>query len=259
MRAVSRRLIPSLLAFWFLLPLVTVVIWAFADEWRYPDSLPSQWGVRGWRAAFDQGAADAIAHSLLLSAVVGAVATSLGVMTAWWMTCVPSWLRQLVAVIALLPVVLPPFALVLGLNTIVLRAQIPPVPAVAATLVVLALPYAIFVMLTTFHLYDRGYDDDARTLGAAARHVWWRVRLPIVTPGLITAWFLSFIVGWSDYVVTLIIGAGQLVTAPLLVASQSSGTGNGPVVAALIVMTVAPPVLLAGIVWKLRTRAVVFR
>ena len=29
-------------------PLVTVVLWAFAELWRYPALLPNEWGLRFW-------------------------------------------------------------------------------------------------------------------------------------------------------------------------------------------------------------------
>ncbi|MBA2640822.1 MAG: ABC transporter permease subunit [Nocardioidaceae bacterium] len=244
----------SLLTLWFLLPVLGVVVWAGADEWRSPATLPTDWGLRGWHQSWDQDMAPALLRSAVLSLLVATLATPLGAAAARWLSYTRSPTRSLVAAIMLAPVFLPPFALVLGSDVILLRLQMPALAGVVLVLTVLALPYTTYVMLATYQSYDPGYDDEARTLGASAVTALVRVHLPLVMPGIVTAWFLALLVGWSDYVVTLVIGGGLFVTAPLLVAAQASGTGNEPAVAALVVVTVVPPLVLAVLVSRLRPR-----
>ena len=55
---------------------------------------------------------------------------------------------------------------------------------------------------------------------------------------------MAFLVAWSDYVVTLVLGAGRIVTLPLLLGSAAAGSGNDPTVASLALLTIAPPTLL---------------
>ena len=71
-----------------------------------------------------------------------------------------------------------------------------------------------------------------------------RVHAPLIAPALARAAFLGFLVGWSDYLVTLLIGGGQLVTVPILVASSAAGTGNTSVTAVLSVASIVPPLVL---------------
>jgi uncharacterized membrane protein YeiB len=44
---IGAALLAALLIF-VLAPLLTVIVWAFADQWRPPALLPTQWGVRYW-------------------------------------------------------------------------------------------------------------------------------------------------------------------------------------------------------------------
>jgi putative spermidine/putrescine transport system permease protein len=81
--------------------------------------------------------------------------------------------------------------------------------------------------------------------------VWRRVQLPLLAPAVATAALLAFLVGWSDYVVTLTVGGGRLVTLPLLLGSAAAGVGDEPTVAALAVSAVVPPLAAALLVGRL--------
>ncbi len=42
------RLAAALVALWFVVPLVPILLWAMADQWNYPGLLPQRFGLRGW-------------------------------------------------------------------------------------------------------------------------------------------------------------------------------------------------------------------
>lgn len=143
----------------------------------------------------------------------------------------------------------------LGLDVLVLRSRIPSTVAVIALLTVAAIPYTTYLMRVAFGAYDIGYEEEARTLGASSAMVLRRIRIPLLAPALAGAALLAFLVAWSDYVITLLIGGGRLVTVPILVASFAAGTGNDSVVAALSVAAVVPPLLLVLMLARLRRRS----
>ena len=152
--------------------------------------------------------------------------------------------RRALEVLLLAPVAVPPFAVVMGLTAVALRLRVPASVALVAVLVVAALPYTTFVLRSAYAGYDLGYEEEARSLGAGRRAVLTRVHLPLVAPALAAAAFLAFLVGWSDYVVTLVVGGGELVTLPMLVGALASASGNEAVVAATATAAVLPPLLL---------------
>jgi putative spermidine/putrescine transport system permease protein len=128
------------LGLWFLLPLLPVVLWTFADRWSYPHVLPTAWGSAGAQAAIEQGALGAFCTSFILGAAVGAISTPLGALAARALAFhrVPgvNWLTGLLFA----PIALPAFAVVLGLNVVLLRLQVPSLLGVVLVLVVYALP-----------------------------------------------------------------------------------------------------------------------
>ena len=239
-----RRLLAVALAVWFALPLLPLLLWSFADRWSFPSVLPTAFGLRSLDQAVAFGALPALGRSLVLSVVVAVAATLIGALAARALTfgAVPG--ARLVSVLLLAPIALPPFAAVLGVNVVLLRAHVPAVVGVALVLTVMALPYTAFVMRTAYGAYDRSYEEEARLLGAGRLQVLWRVQLPMIAPALARAAFLAFLVAWSDYIVTLIVGGGEVVTLPLVVASAAAGLGNDAAVALMSLSAVAPPVLL---------------
>ena len=229
---------------WFLLPVLPLTLWALAERWSYPALWPAAWGFSGWRQAIDQGLPAAGLRAVGVALVVAVLATAAGAMAGWTLDSHPSRLTRLAGVVLLAPVAVPPFAVVMGLNVLALRAGLPGTVTLVVVLVVAAVPYTTYVMRAAYAGYDRGYEEAARCIGASPRQLLLRVRLPLTAPAVAVAAFLAFLVGWSDYVVTLVVGGGELVTLPLLVGALSSASGNDAVVAAAALTAVLPPLLL---------------
>ncbi len=147
----------------------------------------------------------------------------------------------------LAPVVLAPIAVAMGLDVVILRLGLPEEVAVVLVLSVFALPYTTFTMRATYLALDPALEEQARVLGASARGALRRVTLPAAATGLVTATGLAFLVGWSDYAVTLLIGGGQIVTAPMLIGSSAGGSGNDALTSTLAVSASLPPLVAVAV------------
>jgi len=235
--------IRALLVFWLVVPLTPLVLWAGASRWSGTVRLPQDFGLRGWQEALDAGVIAALVRSGLLGVAVALIATPLGVMAGralgWRLLRRPA----LPSVVLLAPVVLAPFAVAMGLDVVILRLGIPGEIAVVLVLSVFALPYTTFTMRATYLGLDPDLEEQARVLAASARQARRRVTLPAATTGLATATGLAFLVGWSDYAVTLLIGGGQIVTAPMLIGSAAAGSGNDGLSSTLAISASLPPLL----------------
>lgn len=235
------------LAAWYVLPLVPLVIWAVATRWPYPEALPTQWGGAGPAVAGEPLTWTALGLSGAIGLATALIAVPAGAMAAFALPSLPSPLRRATLLVLLSPVLVPPLVIALGINVVLLRLRIPPLLGVALVLALLALPYVVLVMRAALVGYDRAVEDQARLLGAAPRDVLWRIRAPLLARPLVMAAFLAFLVGWTDYVVTLIVGGGSLISVPLLVGGAASGSGNDSRVAVLSVLAVLPPLALLGL------------
>jgi len=247
----------TLLMIWFAVPLVPVLLWAFANQWSFPSVLPDQWGLQGWRDAGDAGVLGAFVRSTVLGVVVATLAVALGAAAGRALAWAPSRWSSALALTLLAPVALPPFALAMGLDVLLLRLQVPPLVALVALLTVFALPYTTYTLRAAYTALDRGLEEQAWLLGATPTQAYLRVTLPALAPAVAAAAFLAFLIGWSDYVVTVVISGGQFTTLPLLIGSAASRTGNESLLAALSLLSLALPLatlLLAGTMTRRRDR-----
>jgi len=97
-------------------------------------------------------------------------------------------------------------------------------------------------MWGVFSNYNREFEDQARSLGASALKTATRVMLPIIFPGVVVAGLFSFLLSWSQYLSTLIIGGGQVTTLPMLLFALM-GSGDRPVASAVSIVFVIPAFL----------------
>ncbi len=237
------QLLPVLLLGWLFLPLTPLLLWAATTRWSGVAGLPQDFGLRGWREALDAGAVAALVRSGMLGVAVAVVATPLGIAAGralgWRQVRRPG----LLAVVLLGPVVLAPYAVAMGFDVVTLRLGVPSEVAVVLVLSVFALPFTTIVMRATYLSLDPALEEQAQVLGASPRQALLHVTLPAALSGVVTATGLAFLVGWSDYAVTLLIGGGQIITMPMLIGSAAAGPGNNPLISALAVAASLPPLL----------------
>ena len=232
---------------WIALPIVPLGLWSVAGQWRAPDILPATFSADGIRALWTGEILSAGAASLALGVSVALTATPLGALAAFALRRLPPTHARAVEVILLAPLAIPPFALVMGANVLLLGARVPTFPAVVLVLTVTALPYTFFMFRAALAAYDDRFEEVARTLGAPVRQVVTQVRIPLLARATARGAFLAFLVGWSDYITTVLVGGGQVVTLPLVLGSAASATGNEQLTAALSLAMIGPPLLLLAL------------
>jgi len=156
--------------------------------------------------------------------------------------------KQLVVFFLLLPVLAPPLASAMGLHALFLRLGL--TDSVLGVLLVHLIPavsYCALMLMGSFADLDTDWEAQARTLGATPREVWWHVTLPAIAPGMAVAASFAFLVSWNQYLVTLFIGGGRIITLPLLLVAFQRG-GDAAQTAALSLVFLAPTLLVFAVV-----------
>lgn len=228
-----------------LLPLLPLTIWAFSRRWLFPAVLPTEWGLRAWRYLLDPNTRvlAAFANSLTVALAVTVLSIIIAIPAARVLGLKRFRGKTLVEFLILAPTVVPAFAAAMGIQVLFIRYGL------ADTLlgVILAhliptLPYAVLILAGIFANYDVDYEGQARVLGAGAWAIFWRVTLPAIWPGVVVAALFAFLISWSQYLLTLLIGGGQVITLPVLLLAFAN-SGDYAVTAALSLVFMAPAVL----------------
>jgi putative spermidine/putrescine transport system permease protein len=236
-------------------PVAVLLLWSFAREWFWPSLLPKQWSLRAWQYVFAgaSGIGAATALSFAIAILVTLVALAIALPAARALAFHRFQGRGLFLFLILLPVLAPPLASAMGIHAIFLRLGLADsLAGVILVHLVPAVPYATLVLLGSFLRLDRDYEAQARTLGATPTAVWRHVTIPAILPGLLVAASFAFLISWSQYLLTLLIGGGRVLTLPLQVVAFQRG-GDQAVAAALSLVFLLPTLLAFGATARYRS------
>ncbi|MEM7522713.1 MAG: ABC transporter permease [Pseudomonadota bacterium] len=246
----SFRLVTGIfLAIWLVLPLVPLVIWSFARGWFFPDILPRTWSLRAWNYALSDasGVLDSLWATTLIAGAATALSVLIGVPAGRALGLYRFRGKQVVELIVLAPIIVPGIAVGLGLHSVFIGLGLTnTVGGVILVHVVPTLPYMILITAAVFAGFDPSYEAQARSLGASPLSAFRHVTLPAVLPGVLVGALFAFLVSWSQYILTLTIGGGRVVTLPLLLFNFVTA-GRNDVAGAIAVIYILPGALILAL------------
>lgn len=245
----AHRALAGLLLTAVLLPLVPLLIWAVSGQWRYPALLPQQLSMRGWGLLVDPGSdiLEGLGTSAGVAAAVAVLACLIGFPAGRAIGLYRFRGRRAVQSLLLAPVIVPGLAVTLGIQVFFVRYHLADtVLGVILVQLMPTVPYAAIILGAAFANLDIDYERQARALGAGPLRVLMFVTVPLLRPAIAVAALLTFLISWSEYVLTLLIGGGQVKTLPLLLFA-AIGSSDTTSAAALALLVIAPPLLLVVI------------
>ncbi|MGB0384850.1 MAG: ABC transporter permease [Ardenticatenaceae bacterium] len=228
-----------------LAPIIPQIIWSFAFRWFFPDLLPNEWTLEAWRYVFSDASrvGEGLFNSLLIAGLVSLLSIIVGLPAARAIALYEFRGKALVEWLLMVPIIVPGIVAVMGIHIMFIRYRLTDtILGVALVHLIPSVPYMVLVMASVFANYGTELEDTARTLGASRWQVWWHVTLPGIFPGLLVATMFTFLISWSQYVTTLLIGGGKIVTLPLVLFPFISGSAHANA-AAISLVFVAPAIL----------------
>jgi molybdate transport system permease protein len=208
--------------------------------------------------------------SLRTVVVATAVTFFLGIAAARWMAHYSGKFRHLIDGFFILPLVLPPT--VVGLGLLLLFGKNGPIgeflslfnttivfswPATVITAAAMAFPLMYMTSRGAFEQVDSRVEDAARTLGASEWRVFWSVTMPLAWPGVAAATILSLARCLGEFGATLMLAGnipGKTATIPVAIYfSIQAGEMNQALVLVGVVLAIAFGSLAAIAYWKGKT------
>ncbi|MCQ3804710.1 MAG: ABC transporter permease [Acidimicrobiia bacterium] len=210
--------IAGLLAF-LVAPMVPLFIWSISFRWFYPDILPSEYSSRAWEQVISptNNVLGSTWQTTLIALLVTVLSVLFGVPAGRALGLHNFRGKRIVEIMILAPIIVPGLAVVLGIDTMFIRYGLSGnIIGVSLVHLVPTLPYMTLVMSGVYANYDVDYELQARSLGAGRWATQRYVTLPAVFPGVVVGALFTFLISWSQYVLTLLIGDGQVQTLPIL-------------------------------------------
>jgi len=211
----------AMVAVFLLLPLVAVVPVSFTPA-RFLSMPGDVWSLRHYQALLDNPAwAESVWLSTRIGLLSATIATALALAFSLGVWMFRPWFSGILYGFVLLPMVAPPvvsaitlYFFLIGLSKFNGIIAYDTWVGVAVAHAVMIAPFAVVMITVALSQVDRRIDLAARGFGASISQRVFRVILPNIRFGVITAAFLSFVLSWEEIGVTLFITSVNAVTLP---------------------------------------------
>lgn len=223
-------------------PFAWLTAQSFAASWRFPALLPPAFNLRAWSYLFDSsaGISNALMNSLLIALTVTFLAIAFALPAARAIALHDFRGKSLLLFCLILPILSPSIATALGGHALFLRLNLTDSYAgVILAHLIPTVPYGVLTLIGGFSRIELDLEAQARSLGASPFQVLRFVTLPAIAPSLLVAAFFAFLISWSQYLTTLLVGGGKIITLPLVLVGFQRG-GDESVTAALTLIFLAP-------------------
>ncbi len=244
-RSMLQRVIIAAIIIGVLLPFVPLIIWSFSRRWYFPALLPTAWSLRAWRYIFSPASQvpRAVGHSTFVALAVTSLSLIVGIPAGRALGLRHFRGKTVVEFLILAPTIVPPLAVAMGIHVAFIKYGLAnTIWGVILVHLIPVTPYAVMIFSGIFANYNLEFEEQAHTLGAGRTQVFLYVTLPAILPGVVVGGLFAFVISWSQYLLTLLIGGGRVVTLPLLLFSFAN-SGDYAITAALSLIFIAPAVL----------------
>lgn len=221
-----RRLLQLLFALAVLLPLANLALWVFVEYWPWPSVFPERYSLRSLSALMGEGRDFwAVMLTGIGIALVTALASVLiGMMSARALSGDSFRLRGAFSFVIILPILIPAISFTMGLQYIFLKWGLSNTWwGVALAHIICSLPYSTMILIDGMSAVGTGYEEQARVLGAGSLCAFSRTTLPLLTTPIVTSFAMAYIVSFSQYFVTLLIGGGLVKTYAIVMVPYIQG------------------------------------
>ena len=220
--------------------LISVIIWGFANIWRFPAVLPDQWGVRAWINTADMMFVAGF-NSVMIAGISALASVIIAIIwfeqsATRYHSHMEKWLY--------LPLLLPQASFLFGLQIFLIWLRL---DGLYITLIwvhmLFVFPYVMLTLGPTWRRFDRRYTDIAATLGASKIRQLFRIKLPILLTPIMTAFAIGFSVSCALYLPTIFASNGRMITLTTEAVTLASGASRQALGVASILQMILPLVV----------------
>ena len=249
---------PLLTGYYFgliaLLYLPIAILFLFSINANTSLSFPLQGLTLNWyQTLFDADAVlRAARNSFVVAAGSSAAATLLGTMVALLATRYEFRAKGLLIALAILPLIVPFIVLAVALLLLFATFKIDrSLWTVGIAHTVVALPYALLIIVARLAGFESHLEEAAMDLGADYPTTLRRIVLPIIAPAMVSAWLTAFTVSFDEFALALFL-AGTQPTFPVYLFSQLRFANRLPIMIALAVLLMIGTLTLVLVAERIR-------
>lgn len=213
------KIVLALTLFCIFLPIPVLLLWSVTGRWPWPNLLPESYTLRTIRELFFGSAKlpQILWSSITLATVVSVIATTIALMTARATELYDFKGKSLVRMGGFLPLLVPGTVFAMGIQITLIKMGLSDTLAgVVIVHLIAAIPYCITIMTDMTRAVGNKLEEQAMVLGADPWRAFFQVTLPALMPGILSSMSMGFILSYSQYFTTLMVGGGRVKTIALV-------------------------------------------
>ncbi len=221
-------------------PLIVLVVFAFNNS-TTPTLPLSGFTTKWFGYAFQNGAlTSALVRSAWIGVIASLLATALGVMASLGLAAKSLRLRAVTVAMLLLPLVVPYISLAVGLLILMQAVGVQTsLNGVVLGHMVIAMPFAILVILPRLRSLDPSLGEAARDLGASEVASFRLVTLPLLVPSLVSSFLICFTTSFDEFAIASFLAPAGEPTYPVFIYGSSRTPALLPEVIAVGTLVIA--------------------
>ena len=205
--------------FCIFLPMAVVALWSVTERWPWPLLLPESLSLRTVKELLFGSAKlpEILFSSISLALTVAFLGTVVGILTARATELYHFRGRKQVHLASFLPLLVPGTVFAMGIQITLIRLGLSDtIPGVVIVHLIAAVPYCITIMTDVTRAVGDRLEQQAMVLGAGPFRAFFQVTLPSLLPGILSSMSMGFILSYSQYFTTLMVGGGRVKTIALV-------------------------------------------
>lgn len=202
-----------------LLPVGVLIIWSFANRWPWPGLLPETWSLRALKEVFEphNQLLPILLSSMLLSLTVAVLSALVATMTARALVVYDFYGKSIIDFLSMVPNLVPATVFAMGAHVLFIRMSLAnTVSGVILVHLIYTLPYSVNIMKDLTSSVGVKMETQAYVLGASPLKSFIYISLPLLAPGIMASISMAYILSFSQYFLTLLIGGGRVKTFSIL-------------------------------------------
>jgi putative spermidine/putrescine transport system permease protein len=204
----------------------TVVIDSFGKHWFGGTWLPQGFTTQWYQAEMsDHNIGQLLFNTLFVAVVVTLIALAAGFGAAYVLARKQFRFKGLLVTLYLLPMLLPPLVYGIPLATVLLKYMGGALPSVILINLVPVVPFVILILRPFVEQVDGSLESASRMLGANRLQTFWRVLLPLMLPGLLTAGVLAMVRTIAMFELTYLVADANSTTLVVMLYSDAFAAG----------------------------------
>jgi putative spermidine/putrescine transport system permease protein len=202
----------------FASPVVLLAMKSISFGWRWGELFPATLNFRGWKVLLgEQRFYEAIVSSLFIGIMVILLNLIIAIPAGRALAFYSFKGKTLLESFLILPIIIPNLAVAMGLHFTLMRLGMADHwLGVVVVHLLPTVPYSIKILHSGFERLGPQWEEQAATLGVSKWYSFYSIYLPLLLPSIRSAVFLIFVISLSQYVLTALIGGGNVITLAML-------------------------------------------